>query len=320
MALVPKIIRSGLYCLAIILSIFILGTSTKFVFTQESVSSVYVPLVGITSVPNPLTLPTNGGKVSFNYAVKNFLKEVPLKDVFVVDDSCESIKFVEGDDNHNSQLDFSETWRYTCSTKFSHTTQSIATVTGIANNITAIHKAYATVVVGTSTPPPLVSIVNTTEVTSPLSLPTEGGKIIYNYRVNNPGIVPLSGVTVTDDKCTGMSGKLGDTNGNDLLDTNEVWIYNCTRILWQTTSNTTTVTAYANGQKATDSTTLTIEVNSPDINLPSLPNTGGIITDTKIITWRVLSIVFILLLIVFIFVRKYKTQKKQEKLWIQKLT
>ena len=69
--------------------------------------------------------------------------------------------------------------------------------------------------------------------------------ITFVYKVTNPGVVPLSDVHVVDDKCPAMSGELGDTNGNHLLDTNEVWIYNCSMDLKQTTTDTATVTAFA---------------------------------------------------------------------------
>lgn len=290
------------------------GVSTKILFAQ---SVLYVPLIGITSVPDPLTLPNGPGKVTYNYAVKNFLPEVPLSGVKVIDDNCSPIKFVTGDDNNDSRLDYSETWRYACSTKVSQTTQSTATALGTANSITALHKAYATVVVDSKSPPPLVSIVNISKVAYPLSLPSEGGNITFTYKVNNPGVVPLDKVTVTDDKCGAMSGRLGDTNGNNLLDTNEVWIYTCTALLKQTTTNTVSVTAFANGLKATDNATITVNVantvGQSDLN-PKFPIVGGK-PDTvsnfpvKIIVWVVLGGAILILGIIYIATKKRKLWK-----------
>lgn len=273
---------------------------------QTSQSSLYVPLIGITSIPDPLALPKGGGDVVYRYAVKNFLEELPLSDIRVRDDVCSFIMFVTGDDNNNSELDYGETWRYSCTTKLSTTTQSTVIAMGVTNGITAIHKAYSTVVVGSNSPSPLVSIVNVTKVAYPLSLPVEGGKITFTYKVNNPGVVPLSDVTVTDDKCSAMSGKLGDVNGNNLLDTDEVWIYTCTMILKQTTTNTATVTAYANGLMATNDNTITVVVSSP-----KLPDTGpnsGVDQNLKITAWGVLSFVLAALLIIFVI----KKDKKNE--------
>lgn len=280
--------------LLLVAAILILDYGAKGVLAQtDSISVLYVPLIGITSVPEPLSLPNGPGDVTYHYAVKDFLKEVALTNVRVIDDHCGPVQFVTGDDNGNSELDYNETWRYACATTLSTTTESAATASGIANNITATHKAYATVVVGSSNPAPLVSIVNITKVAYPLSLPASGGFITFTYKVSNPGVVALSNVVVSDDKCSAMSGRLGDTNGNNLLDVSEVWIYTCTMNLKQTTTNTATVTAFANGLKAVGNSVLTIKVASssapgfPDQSIPSFPETGAN-TSLNLIVWEVL--------------------------------
>ena len=62
---------------------------------------------------------------------------------------------------------------------------------------------------------------------------TPGAPVTWTYVVTNPGTVPLSNVTVTDDN--GTPGNAaddflptftgGDTNGNGLLDPGETWTY-----------------------------------------------------------------------------------------------
>jgi len=52
-----------------------------------------------------------------------------------------------------------------------------------------------------------------------------GTPITWTYTVTNPGNVPLSDVTVTDDKGVVPVYQSGDTNGDDKLDTDETWIY-----------------------------------------------------------------------------------------------
>ncbi|MDP3988770.1 MAG: hypothetical protein Q8P93_00850 [bacterium] len=291
--------------ITLLVAVLVFSIATKSSFAQsaqqESTSSWYVPLIGITAVPNSLTLPKGGGEVTYQYAVKNFLKELPLSTIQVTDDTCRSVQFLEGDDNGNEELDANETWRYSCTVSIVETTQSIATVTGTINDVIATHKAYSTVAVGVDSAPPLVSIVNITKIAYPLSLTPEGGVIHFTYKVNNPGIVPLRNVTVVDDKCRTMSSKLGDTNGNNLLDTNEVWVYTCTMFLKETTTNTATVTAFSNGFKATGETTLTVKVaqaavagdvetilDIPTQTVPGFPETGAD-SDFKIIVWAILS-------------------------------
>lgn len=293
-------------------AVFVIGCAAGDALAQTSEDASYVPLIGISSVPEPLALPEGAGTVTYHYAVKNFLKEAALTDVQVSDDKCSPIKFIEGDDNHDSKLDYAETWRYTCETRLSVTTQSIATAIGTANNLPAAHKAYATVVVGSSELPPLVNIINVTKVAYPLTLPSGGGDITFTYRVNNPGIVPLSDVVVIDDKCSAMSGKLGDTNGNDLLDITEVWIYTCTTHLSQTTTNTVSVAASANGLKAVGYSTITITVAAPIAeSSPGFPDTGAN-PNYKIIAWTILSGVLAALTALFFLIRKGRHEKARK--------
>lgn len=303
--------------ISLLLIVAAFGFGAKNVHADNSPSILYVPLIGITSVPDPLALPEGPGNVTYHYAVKNFLQEVALTDVRVIDDHCGSVTFVEGDDDHDSQLDYSETWRYGCTTTLTQTTQSIATATGTVQGILASDDAFATVIVGSNTPPPLVSIVNITKVAYPLSLPKEGGDITFTYRINNPGVIPLGGVSVTDDKCSAMSGKLGDTNGNGLLDTHEVWVYTCTTHLTQTTTNTAKVTAYANGLRAVDTFSLTVKVDgslaqssaqSSTESSVQFPDTGTVST-LKFSIWGILLGILITRLLFLALARKSKRKK-----------
>jgi hypothetical protein len=314
----PKLIkRNALILILAVVSVLGFG-ARSFAQTSSSASTLFVPLIGITSVPTPLALPKGPGSVTYNYAVKNFLREVPLTDIQVTDNNCSPVKFVGGDDNGDNKLDFSETWRYACTIKISETTQSVATAIGTANNLPAAHKAYATVVVGSNNPAPLVDIINITKVSYPLTLPAEGGDITFTYRVNNPGVVPLSDVSVVDDKCAAMSGKLGDTNGNNLLDITEVWVYSCKTHLNTTTTNTVSVAATANGLKAVGYATLTVTVATP--NLPNTGTAGGSpsIGDTgsnsalKMTVWIILAVVLAALVASFLLIRKRKLAKTRK--------
>lgn len=297
----------------IIIAVLAFGIIGRSVFAQTSSSVLYVPLIGISSVPQPSVLPSGPGIVTYNYAVKNFLVEVPLADIKVVDDKCGSVEFAEGDDDGDGKLDYNETWRYTCTAKVSITTQSVVTANGSANGLTATHKAYSTVVVGSKNPPPLVSIINITKVAHPFSLPKEGGQITFTYKVNNPGLVPLSNVTVADDKCSAMSGRLGDTNYNNLLDVHEVRIYSCATILRQTTTNTVHVSAFANGLKAVGEASITVTV---DQSVPSLPNAGTVVVagmnlKLKFVVWGILSALLSAAIALLFLLRKHKSRKNR---------
>jgi uncharacterized repeat protein (TIGR01451 family) len=50
----------------------------------------------------------------------------------------------------------------------------------------------------------------------------------YEYQVTNPGQIPLTNVTVTDDKCDNVQFKSGDNSPpNGELDPGETWLYTC---------------------------------------------------------------------------------------------
>ncbi len=76
----------------------------------------------------------------------------------------------------------------------------------------------------------LVKIANTT------SLPAGGGLVTYYYFVNNTGNVPLSNVTVSDDKCSPVHCPKNN------LTAGESMICNCTVTINQTTTNIATAT------------------------------------------------------------------------------
>lgn len=71
-----------------------------------------------------------------------------------------------------------------------------------------------------------------------------GENITYKYEVTNKGNVPLTTISVTDDKCTPVQYKSGD-DGDSLLENGETWKYECT-----TTIPWTFPTAFTNKAEA----------------------------------------------------------------------
>jgi uncharacterized repeat protein (TIGR01451 family) len=108
---------------------------------------------------------------------------------------------------------------------------------------------------GTPPPPnPSIFIDKVTNGADGLNI-LAGKPIIWTYKVSNIGDVPLSGVTVTDDKEGSITNRIsGDTNSNGLLDTNEVWTYTKTGTAQAGSySNTGSVTGSYNGTPVTSS-------------------------------------------------------------------
>lgn len=104
------------------------------------------PLIHVTKIPSPLTLPIGGGSITYTKRVTN-PGTAPLSNVTVTDDKCSPVAFVSGDTNGNSRLDPTETWIYTCQATLTATTTNTATASGSANGLTARDFAIAIVVV-----------------------------------------------------------------------------------------------------------------------------------------------------------------------------
>ena len=203
------------------------------------VTMVY-PLISIQKVPTPLVLPTGPGQVTYNYTVTN-IGTIPMYNVSVTDDKCPLVNFVSGDTNNDLKLDLTETWIYRCTTSLAQTTTNVATAIGYAEagygGARSIDTATATVVVGSALPAPLIHVV---KVPSVFSLPLGGGVVTYTYTITNPGVVPMSNVSIIDNKCTGLPsqyvGHPGDLNQNGLLDVNETFRFSCVSNLKETTT------------------------------------------------------------------------------------
>ena len=82
--------------------------------------------------------------------------------------------------------------------------------------------------IGSDIPKPAIEVDKTADIKSGLA----PQNVTYTFRVYNrtvPGY-PLENVTLSDNVCPGVvrANPNGDTNGDNKLDTNEVWLYTCT--------------------------------------------------------------------------------------------
>lgn len=249
-------------------------------------SFAILPLLDLTKIPSPLALPAGPGTVKYTYVAKN-IGTVPMIGAWVKDDKCAPLNYVSGDTNSNNILDVGESWTYTCTKTVSKTETNTATAHGQSNGWDVYRTANATIVVGASIVPPLIHVVKTP---STFLLPAGGGPVTYSYSVTNPGIASLHDVSITDDKCTGLPGRVighpGDVNKNGLLDPGEVWQFTCQSNLTQTTTNIGTAQGHANGLTALDFAPATVVVTSP-----GLPNTGFPPETTRTIAIAVAAII-----------------------------
>lgn len=263
------------------------------------------PLIDVVKVPTPLALLDGPGLVKYTYTLRN-VGTIPVADINMVGDTCSPITLISGDANADSRLDMNETWVYTCSTTLTKTHTNIVTATGwgwergSTNGMSAIDIANATVVVGVSVVPPLIHV---TKVPSPLLFSVGGGIVTYTNKVTNPGIVALSNVRLTDDKCGPIKYISGDMNGDSKLDITETWVYTCSANLTKTTVNTVTASGDANGLTARDFAIVTVVVSA----VPKLPNTA-VSSGGDNVPWNVIVPAGIFaILTLFYFARKKQT-------------
>lgn len=232
-------------------------------------SFAILPLINLTKVPSPLALPAGPGLVTYTYVAKN-IGVVDMIGAWVKDDKCSDVKYVSGDTNTNNVLNVKESWTYTCTKLVSQTETNAATAHGQSSGWDVYDTANATVVVGSALVPPLIHLEKVPNV---FALPAGGGPVTYSYLVTNIGTVPMSDVTISDDKCDSLPARVvghpGDLNKNDLLDTNETFQFTCQTNLTKTTTNTGTATGHANGFTSVDYSSATVIVAAP-----GLPNTG----------------------------------------------
>jgi len=225
------------------------------------------PLIDVVKIPNPLSLPSGPGSVTYTYTLRNIGK-VPVTDISMVGDTCSPIIRISGDTNNDSKLDVNEVWSYSCSTTLSVNHTNTVTTTGWANGLNTTDITSATVVVGTSIQPPIIHITKSPE---PLTLLAGGGIVTYTGKVTNPTTTPLNNVRITDDKCSSITYISGDTNNDKKLDSNEVWTYACQVNITNTTTSTTIVSGEANGFTTRDIAITTVVVADAT---PLLPKTG----------------------------------------------
>jgi uncharacterized repeat protein (TIGR01451 family) len=238
-----------------------------------------------------------GDTVTYTYVVSNPaadpLTPVPpaTRDDVVTDANCEDVIFVGSNipEPNDQVLSEGEEWTYTCMTEITETTLNIgsATMEGPLGPITREDPALVVPV------PTGIQIVKTPSD----DLVRSGTDVTYTYEVSNTGLAPIADVMtgVTDDFCSPVTFVEGDTDGDELLDVQEVWIFTCTATLTESTTNTATVTGTPElpdgtpGDPVTDDDPATVDVFTPAIELvktvsEEFVRVGSLVTYTYVAT------------------------------------
>lgn len=237
--------------------------------TDSATVAVIRPALGVEKVADqPVALA--GSTVTYTYTVVN-LGDVPIGDVTVTDDLCSPVTYVDGDVNSDDLLDLTEIWRYRCSTTLLTDTLNVATVTGtdpLGGGLVVTDTATVDVI------SPLLAVAKSADQ----SLVLSGTLVTYAYTVTNPGDVPLTDVSVTDDKCSPVTFLGVDANDDDRLDVGEIWRYTCAAVLGQDTVNTATATATDPlGNGLTVTATASVDVVTPAIGLDKVGSATGVL-------------------------------------------
>jgi hypothetical protein len=183
--------------------------------------------IAITKMPD-LTQAHEGDTVTYTYNVTNPGNE-PLSDVSVTDDKIEDVTYESGDTNGDGRLDIDEAWVFTAM----HTITTNDTSPLVNNAAAAGTNALSeTIVTWTNASVDILRPAIAINKTAEPAQAHEGDTITYTYNMTNIGNTPLSNISVTDDKVGNITyedGYLsGDTDGNEILDGNETWVFTAT--------------------------------------------------------------------------------------------
>ncbi|MCQ3976543.1 MAG: hypothetical protein DPW09_24185, partial [Anaerolineae bacterium] len=218
------------------------------------------PAIQVAKTASP-TSAYAGSPITYMYYVTN-PGDDPLSQIRVTDDKCSSISSIfDGDLDDDHRLDPGETWTYTCNMLLYEDTVNLATATGLSS----LHQEVidtATAAVTILRPQLLLE----KEAAEPVIY--WGDEASYTYRVVNTGNDPLTGIEVTDDKCTEVN-LADDGNGNSVLEPDESWRYTCRTRLTSDTTNTAAATGSdSNSHPVRSNTaTATVEVVDPNIDI-----------------------------------------------------
>jgi len=183
-----------------------------------------------------------GDAVNWEYVVTN-PGLIPLSSVVVTDDQAGVTPVYDsGDTNGDDLLDPTETWIYKAAgVAVAGQYANIGTVTavvgdgavlfgivdaGVGDTITATDPSHYFGVGSSITIEKSTNGEDADTPTGPEIL--LGETVTWKYIVTNPGNTPLAKVVVTDDQGVTPVFVSGDTNGDDLLDPTETWMYEAT--------------------------------------------------------------------------------------------
>jgi len=179
------------------------------------------PALSVTKVVDPATI-SQPGVLNYIISVSN-TGTIGLSGVIVSDPFAGGAVYSSGDTDNDNVLDLNEVWIYTAD--YDATQADIDLGADLVNVVSVTSTEVTTPVtaqaVTTINRTAALGVTKTVDQAS-ISAP---GTLRYIITVTNTGTVGLSGVTVSDAFAGGAVYSSGDTDNDNVLDLNEVWIY-----------------------------------------------------------------------------------------------
>jgi len=120
-------------------------------------------------------------------------------------------------------------------------------------------------------PRPAIAMTKTAEPGEAQS----GDVITYTYQVTNTGNVPLSEISVVDDKSEPVSLQSGDTDGDGELDLDETWMFICMYTVTEDDESPLVNSATVTGTDALSNVVMAQATASVTIKQPVINDNGG---------------------------------------------
>jgi uncharacterized repeat protein (TIGR01451 family) len=167
-----------------------------------------------------------GESVVWTYVVSN-PGTVPLGNVTVIDDQGVLPVYVDGDTNNDDLHDPGETWTYEASgTAVAGQYANVATATGTDPLEVVVEATDPSHYLGYGVGIDIEKATNGEDAdVAPGAQIAEGDPVTWTYVLTNTGDAPIADVTLVDDKGEVPVFLGGDTNGDTLLDPDEIWTF-----------------------------------------------------------------------------------------------
>ena len=222
--------------------------------------------------------------VTWTYIVGN-TGQVTATNVTVTDNIAGVIPvYVSGDVGDDGQLVPGEEWTFQAiGTATAGQYSNIGTVQGVAPDGETVTAQDPSHYFGVSAAIEIVKSVDQ-------SLVPPGTAVTYSYAVRNTGNVPLTNITVTDDRCSPVNPVLngtvnsGDTNGDGALDLTETWQFTCNATITVDTTNIATVTGTDPlGGTVTDQDDAFVDVRTSGIDIVKVASSTWVTRGTTVV-------------------------------------